>query len=428
MGLALFAAAAWPIVPLYGADLEREPINYTTARADNPVSRLQERIDASRARLVYDEKGGYLRAMLRALEIPESSQVLVFSKTSFQRQRIGPKRPRAVYFGDDTYVGYCQHGKVLEVTAVDHRLGPVFYSLDQKPTAKPRLARHNDACLICHASSQNEGLPGLLVRSVYADAGGYPILSMGTHRTDQSSPLSERWGGWYVTGTSGKQVHLGNLVVREGARPDQIHNTAGVNVTDLGGRFKTSAYLTRHSDLVALMVLEHQTTMHNLVTRANFLTRQALYEEAEINRALGRRDAGHSESTVRRIKNAGEPLFKYMLFCEEARLTDRVRGTSGFAEDFVRRGPCDGRGRSLRHLDLKRRLFAYPCSYLIYSAAFEALPGPVKDYVLRRLWEVLSGKETGKDFAHLSAGDRKAIWEILRATKKDLPRYWQAGP
>jgi predicted RecB family nuclease len=105
-------------------------------------------------------------------------------------------------------------------------------------------------------------------------------------------------------------------------------------------------------------------------------------------------------------------------------LTDPIKGTSGFTEEFAKRGPHDVQRRSLRDFDLKRRLFAYPCSYVIYSEAFEALPAAVKDYILRRLWEVLSGKDTSKEFAHLSAADRQAVLEILRATKPNLPDYF----
>src|SRR5262249_5655830 len=187
---------------------------------------------------------------------------------------------------------------------------------------------------------------------------------------------------------------------------------AGFTVTDLSKPSKPSPSLTPHSDIVALMVREPQTTAHNRLTRANLLTRIALHDEAELNKALGRTVPGHSESTVSRIQNAGEPLVKYLLFCEEAPLTDAVQGTSGFAREFARRGPFDKRGRSLRDFDLHRRMFKYPCSYLIYSAAFDGLPAEVKDYVYRRLWEVLSGRDTGKDFAHLSAADRQAVREI----------------
>jgi hypothetical protein len=228
-----------------------------------------------------------------------------------------------------------------------------------------------------------------------------------------------------VTGTSGKQTHLGNLIVRGQTRPEDIDNSGNINVTDLGRYVNTSPYLTPHSDIVALMVLEHQTEMHNRITRANYLTRIALRDEAEFNKALGRPADYRSESTVSRIKNAGEPVVKYLLLCEETPLTDSVKGTSGFAEEFVQRGPRDRRGRSLRDLDLKRRLFAYPCSYLIYSEAFDSLPAPVRDYVLRRLWDVLNGTDTSKDFAHLSVEDRRSVLEILRETKANLPEYWK---
>lgn len=408
-------------------DLDRKPIEYSTADAHNPVERLQERLNDGRTQLRYEEGTGYLRSLLHELNVPQSSQMLVFSKTSLQRQRINPRTPRAVYFGDDAYLGYCQKGDVLEVTAVDPQLGAVFYSLSQKKTDKPRFLRQTDNCLICHASSFNQGYPGHLARSVFADGMGLPLLASGTYRIDHSSPLRQRWGGWYVTGDSGKQTHLGNLIVRGNPRPDDIDNSANVNATNLDRYFKVSPYLTPHSDIVALMVMEHQTEMHNRLLRANFQARIALHDETDFNKALGRPADYRSENTLSRIKNAGEPVVQYLLFCDETQLTDPIKGTSGFTEEFAKRGPHDDKGRSLRQFDLKRRLFAYPCSYAIYSEAFDALPGAVKDYILRRVWEVLSGKDTSKEFAHLSDGDRLAILEILRATKANLPDYWKVS-
>jgi hypothetical protein len=425
-GLLLGALAMVWAGPARAADIDQPPVRYSTAAGDNVISRLQARIDAGRSPLRFEKHFGYLRSLLHALDVPESSQLLVFSKTSFQRQRIGPKTPRSLYFNDNVYIGFCQNGDVLEVTAVDPQLGAVFYTLDQEQDERPRFTRQTDNCLICHGSSQNEGLPGHLVRSLYVDYDGLPILSAGSHRIDQTSPLADRWGGWYVTGTSGRQEHMGNLIVRDKHASGRIENKSGVNVTSLRGRIEPSRFLTPHSDIVALMVMEHQTGAQNLITRANFLTRFALRDEAEINKALGRPADYRSESTLSRIKNAGEPLVKYLLFSGEAPLTDPIKGTSGFAEEFRKRGPRDGKGRSPRDLDLRRRLFAYPCSYLIYSAAFDGLPGSVKEYVYRRLWEVLSGKDNSPEFAHLSAGDRQAVLEILRATKPDLPAYWKA--
>ena len=267
-----------------------------------------------------------------------------------------------------------------------------------------------------------------MIRSVYVDHGGFPVFSMGTHRIDHSSPIEKRWGGWYVTGTHGDQKHLGNLVVSSTRQSEPIDNSAGQNVTTLDRRFKSSAYLSPHSDLVALMVLEHQAEAHNLLTKANFETRQALYSEAGMNKALNEAPDHRWDSTTTRIRNAAEKLVKYMLFCEEAPLTSKMLGTTNFADEFSQRGPRDEQGRSLRDFDLERRLFKFPCSYLIYSKSFDALPTEVKTVVFSRLWSILTGVDQGKEFQHLTEADRTSILEILRSTKTDLPTYWHSPP
>ena len=423
--LAVLGAFLWFLGQAAATDLEQPPILYTKAPANNAVARLQQRLDSGKASLSFDDTFGYLPALLQELKVSRSSQMLVFSKTSMQRHRISPRTPRALYFNDDIYVGYCQHGAVVEISAVDPQLGAVFYTLEQKPSQKPKILRQDYSCLVCHGSSQNHGFPGHLARSVYADNQGFPILSSGTFRIDHTSPLKERWGGWYVSGTHGKQAHLGNLIVRDERAPEQIDNTPNLNATDLSRWFRTADYLTPHSDIVALMVLEHQAEMHNRITRANFLTRIALHDEAELNKALGRPADQRSDLTGRRIKSACEPLVKYLLFSGEAKLDAEVRGTSDFAKEFVRQGPRDSKGRSLRDLDLKTRLFKYPCSYLIYSEAFDALPEAARSYVLNRLWNVLNGAASGTQFDHLSEDDCRAIREILLATKKNLPDDWR---
>jgi hypothetical protein len=425
-GLLGLAGLLWLPLPARGVDLDAAPINYATARADNVIERLKKRLETGEIKVTRDSCMGYLPSLLKELDVSESSQVLVFSKTSMQRHRISPATPRALYFNDDVYLGYCQQGDVVEVSAVDPQLGTVFYTVDQKSPEKITFTRQTETCLLCHGSSANQGLPGHLVRSVYADSTGNPILRYGTHRIDQTSPLKERWGGWYVTGTAGKQAHLGNLIVEDKTRdPDQIDNSDGLNVTDLSKRIKTSAYLTGHSDIVALMVLEHQTEMHNLIGCAALQTRSALYEQTALNKELGRPADEKWDSVTSRIKSAGEKVVRYMLMSGELELTDKVEGTSNFARDFPKKGPRDKKGRSLRDLDLKHRVFAYPCSYLIYSSAFDGLPDQVKDYVMLRLWEVLSGKDNGKEFAHLSADDRGNVLEILLETKANLPEYWR---
>lgn len=403
------------------AAYERAPINYLTAPLTDPVARLQQKIDSGRLKLAYDAQTGYLPALLRALNVPVSSQVLVFSKTSFQRSLIGPENPRALYFNDEVYIGYVQGGDVLEITSTDANTGPIFYTLRQKTRGTPTFARQTDSCLQCHASSMTQDLPGHLVRSVFPDADGQPILSAGSFRINPTSPLKQRWGGWYVTGHTGSQKHMGNVIARDKDNPEATDFTAGTNVTNLASRVELGHYLSPHSDVVALMVMEHQAFVHNLITRANFLTRMAMHDAAELNKALGRPADYRSDSTTSRIRNAVEPLLKAMLFSEETPLTDEVEGTTAYAKEFAASGPRDEKGRSLRDFDLRTRMFKHPCSYLIYGEAFDALPKEAKEQFYKRLDEVLSGKDTSKEFAHLSEGDRQAIRSILVATKKDLP-------
>jgi hypothetical protein len=402
-------------------EFEQPPIEYSKSTPDNAVSRLNEKLQGGDLDLQFDDRVGYLRAVLDELDVPVSSQMLVFSKTSLQRHRISAQTPRAIYFNDDVYIGFCHEGDVLEISAADPKLGTVFYTMDQERVPRPQFYRQTDNCLLCHASSHTQNVPGHVVRSVYADSSGMPILSSGSFRIDHTSPLAQRWGGWYVTGTHGDQKHLGNLIAPPRSRPEELDNSAGMNLKELGDRFDASNYLSPHSDIAALMVLEHQTQAHNLIARANFLTRVALAHEEGLNKALDKPDDHRWESTTSRIRDAGEPLVKYLLFAEETRLTGRLEGTSGFAKEFMARGPFDSQGRSLRDLDLETRLFKYPHSYLVYSNSFEQLPSDVKDYVWQRLAAVLSGEESGKDFEHLTAADRRGILEILTETKADLP-------
>lgn len=394
--------------------LPANDVEMLSARLANDASRSVESAGRSRLDLVLNE-----------LKVPVSSQVLVFSKTSFQRDLISPATPRALYFNDDTYVGFVNGGEVLEVATQDAALGTAFYTIDQRETEEFRPVRQNASCLQCHASSLSDDPPTLFIRSVHADPTGLPVLAAGTHRTSHRSPLRERWGGWYVTGTHGAARHMGNVTTRDRDDTTPLDLNAGANVTDLTGRFDTAAYLSPHSDIVALMVLEHQVGAHNLIAQANQLARAALRDEAAINRATNAPPSASLESTERRIQSAGEPLVRYLLFSGEAELDGPIEGTSGFSKEFAGRGPSDGRGRSLRDFDMTRRMFRYPCSYMIYSKAFDGLHGAVKQYVYRRLWQVLTGRDTDAEFAHLSEADQAAVYDIILATKPGLPAYWQ---
>lgn len=404
----------------HGADeYEQPPIAYSESAPENPVARLQAAIESTQQTLQFEPRFGYLADLLKHLEIGASSQMLVFSKTSMQRDRISPRTPRALYFNDDSYVGYCHAGEILEIATADPQLGAVFYTLDQKNKEAPVITRQTDRCLQCHGATQTDDIPGFLVRSLFVGASGLPILSEGSRRVDHTTPIKDRWGGWYVSGNLGPQSHLGNFVVRDRSAPKPWQNEAGQSVNDLSDRITARNYLTPYSDAAALMVFEHQTLVHNLMTKANFAARQALYYEAGLNEALGKPANERLESTTRRIENAGEKLLQGLFLAQEAPLSAPIVGSSGFAEQFVRQGPHDQQGRSLRDLDLTRRLFKYPCSFLIYSRAFDELPDAMKQYVAARIQEILAGRG-GEHFAHLADADRQAITEILRDTKPEL--------
>lgn len=398
---------------------EQAPIRYSDSTPNNRVSRLQAEIERDGRPLRRDPRFGYLPDLLRRLDVPVESQMLVFSKTSMQRDRITPKTPRALYFNDEVYVGYCHAGDVIEVSAADPQLGAVFYTVDQAAGEDPAMTRQTQSCLQCHVRSGVDGVPGHVVRSLYVDAGGLPILSEGSHLVDHTTPIADRWGGWYVTGTHGAQGHLGNLVIRDRQAARPWRNDEGGNVTALAGRLRAENYLAPHSDIVALMVFEHQAHVQNLLTMAAYTTRQALHYEAEFNRAFGEPEGHRLESVTRRIEGAGDKLVRGLLFVGEARLEAPIAGTSGYAEAFSRRGPRDGRGRSLRDFDLRSRLFKYPCSYLIYTRQFDELPPRMKDYVAKKMSDVLAGRG-GEGFEGLSDDDRRAIAEILAETEPDL--------
>ena len=414
---ALAMALGCQLLSAQTADFELPPINYQHAPSTDPVAKLAQSLEAGEIELAWHEPHGYLKAVLESLDIPVSSQGLVFSKTSLQLHRINPRRPRAVYFNDDTYVGWCQFGDVIELATTDPNQGAIFYTIAQDENEPAEIVRDRGQCLTCHASSRTQGVPGYLVRSVFADRDGYPKFGSGTYLTDHTSAFRDRWGGWYVTGTHGAMRHMGNQICEESDLEVTVDREAGANRKSLEGEIQTQRYLSPHSDIVALMVMEHQTQMHNAITAANFETRRAIYQSKQMNELLDRPQDHLSESALRRIDRAAENVVEYLFMCNEFELQDEVAGTSDFADEFQRLGPRDSRGRSLRDFDLTTRLFRYPCSYLVYSPAMDALPDEVLRRVTERMLDVLEGRDESETFDHLSAKTRKEILEILLETK-----------
>ncbi len=389
-------------------------IRYSAAPSSNAVIGVNQKLQSGELKFTFDEKSGYLQSALAALDLPVDSQLLVFSRTSLQGKRIGEQNPRALFFDDRVAMGWVRGGDLLEVAATDAAQGIVFYSLEQKPDAGtgPLQFKREFVCLGCHMTGNTLNVPGLLM---FSTTRAEPTQYSGIPRhIDQLDPLTKRFGGWFVTGTTGSVPHMGNQVAAMDARPSR-------ELTSVEGLFDSTGYRALSSDIVAHLVLTHQAGMTNLLTRAGWEARAAdprLHEPYTSNAEQDSRIA-----TV--MAGVATEVVDYLLFVDETKLTERVHGASGFAERFSARGPRDRKGRSLYELDLTRRLMKYPCSYLIYSPEFDALPPLAKDSIYKRLWDVLSGQEQDARYRSvLSPADRQAIVEILRDTRKDLPAYF----
>jgi hypothetical protein len=381
-------------------------IQYSTRETTDVVAALNRRIQAAQVQLAFDGPRGYLKSVLDALDVPVASQTLVFSETSLQYEHINAANPRALYFNDQLAVGWVKGADSLEVAAQDPQQGVVFYTLDQKPASKPQFAR-SQRCLECHQSTFTGNVPGTVVMSMLPLSDDQNDYARGWY-VDHRTPIEERWGGWYVTGAKVPRTHLGNVPVHHVER-SYTRLAVAPTLTSLSGKFDTTAYLSPHSDVVALLVLNHQVHMTNLLTRLGWEARIADRPGAPVHP---------------RVRETARELVDYLLFIDEAPLPSAVSGASGFAEQFPAAGPRDKTGRSLRQLDLERRLFRYPCSYMIYTPAFDALPLAAREAVYARMWEVLSGRDKDKSYDRLSGADRQAIVEILRDTKTGLPDYF----
>ena len=378
-------------------------IDYYGEETDNPIEKLDLLLKSKQRTLKYDAQFGYLPALLKEWNIPEESQLLVFSKTALSPNLISPKTPRAIYFNDDFYIGWVPLSDHLEMIAFDSRKGAFFYVLPQVEATSERPLRfqRQNRCLGCHVSKNTYRVPGVPIRSFLTDRTGKPIT--GYSRISQHDPFSKRFGGWYVTGTHGKQTHSGNIFGKHQNQKHQSDPSIGSNVTDLSSYIDVLNYLKPSSDLIAHLVFHHQAEGHNLLTRVAY------------------------EFQLKRTSEAELQLLKHLFFANEITWKEPIRGTSNFAAKFEKRGPFDSQGHSLRKLNLKNRLFEYRLSYLIYSAQFHDLPNKLKERLYYQMWQVLQGTHPDAELQHLGEEERNRIIHIVRETKQNLPSIWKSG-
>lgn len=387
------------------------PAIRTITPAGDAVSRLMARVARGEVRLRRGEGDGYLGSVLAALEVPVASQLLVFSKTSVQAARISPTRPRAIYFSDDVMVAHVPGTPGVEIVALDAARGPVFYALGERPDG-PAFTP-STTCLTCHHGPNTAGVPGIYVGSVIPGPTGAPLRDDTAIITDHTTPFWERWGGWYVTAARGEPRSRANAVASAPNDPGALVRDVPRNVRVLHSFFDPRPYLAPTSEIVALLVFEHQTQMTNLLTRVAWQARIA-------HAPSGRPTPGAGATLADDIRD----LVDYMLYAGETPLDAPVAGVSAFAATFQARGPRDALGRSLRDLDLETRLFRYPLSYLVYSEQFRTLPADVRRDVLDAVKTILTSPPAGPRYAHLTEAVRQATLAVARATVPDLPPGW----
>ena len=423
-GLCLAAAAASPALLAQSVRSEYEIINYERPALDNPVAKLEAGLASGEIQLEYREPFGYLESLLDALGISPESQTLVFSKTSLQYANIDASRPRAVYLSDDAYVGYVRDSRVIELTAMDAQLGAMFYVFNNDPEVSQPVERQDGRCLVCHDSNglMGGGVPLLLARSSLYDVRYEKLMDLsGVGNVVDSMPVHERWGGWYVTGLSGEQSHLGNLLLDSAEQLENVDALRRVNIETLEGEgfFDTSRYLRPTSDIVALMVMEHQLTVQNQLTYVRFKA-PAVLERIGIPEAMTAQSWAELPPLAQRaLTRMLNKLVDVLLLKDAAPLEDRIEGLAAYREWFEAQGPLDAQGRSLRQLDLETRLLRYPLSYLVHSDDFSMLPPFVLDYTWQAIAEALRASD---------APEYREALQILQATEPEVWQHWFATP
>jgi len=401
---------------LYSSEFyELEPIQYLEQPGTDSVRTYFSQTSKPWETWNEDPEFGYLPAFLETFNIPKSSQVLVYSKTSFQISHIHPETPRAIYFNDEIYLGKVIGSNVLEISVASPENGTNFYTLSPQQ-GKPNLYRETHDCLQCHGGSRTRSIPGHLIRSVFTKEDGHAILKAGSDIIDLSVPFEKRFGGWYVTGLL-EQPHRGNQIFKETYYGADAVKKAPL-LTDDGNLNSRQTYASS-SDIIAHLILQHQAQVHNAMAKLTLMTQKAIYDQKVFDELL-HRDGTLVESTLHRIHHAADDLIEALFFYNEAKPFPEVARESTFRTYFERLGPFDQKDRTLRKLDLHTRLFRYPMSYLIYSDSFLKLPETAKKHVVHSIKTILNSKQKDDKFSNLRERDKTIILSILTQTHPDF--------
>lgn len=379
---------------------------YTNTPTDR-FTQFKTALEAGEKTLDLSGELALLRSLLAELQIPISSQSMVFSVTSLQKNLISPRRPRALYFNDDTYVAFVPGGR-LEVISLDPKLGSIFYISDRvRPGRVPRMER-TEECFNCHAPAYLQNIPALLVESVIPGMTGGGERAFRRERTGHDIPLEQRFGGWHVTGTGeGFPQHQGNKIIQ------RAEGVAHEIPTQIGDLFEPSYYLLPTSNILPQLIQEHQVGFANRAMLAGYRTREFLAQKPEQRGDL-----------AAQLSKLAEPLVRYLLFADEVPLpAASVPGDAEYKAAFLANRRPNGEGAALKDLDLSTRLFKHRCSYMVYTPLFTGLPPELKSEVYAQLAAALSDSGS-KSSSHLPAEEKRTIRSILQQTLPDLPPTW----
>lgn len=401
--LAAFGQAETPTYE----DFDKAPHNYWQRPLKDRFTRLKQDLETGRIALDRSSEKAFLLSLLKALHIPATSQMLLFSTTSLQLGLINPGNPRAIYFSDDIYLGYIPGGKI-EIVSLDPELGGIFYIFDIPRGEQPIRIERATRCMNCHADEETRQVPGLVVKSVIPGPTGGSLTAYRIAQNGHQIPFSERFGGWYVTGQHSITNHRGNVIGRlspQGLSTQKI---------EAGKRFDYARYLVPSSDILPQLLHEHQAGFVNRVLEAGYRTRTSLF--------LGQGKLTPAARTE--LDEQANMVVRYLLFADEVPLpTGGVAGEADFKRDFTNQARKVG-GVSLRDFDLQTRLFKHRCSYMIYSPVFQGLLPEIKQRIYQRLGEALSTEKPDKEYTYLPAVEKQAIRHILKQTLTDLPKGW----
>ena len=388
-------------------DFDDPPHNYHTAPLKDRFTKLRADLESGRIPLDHGSEKAFVISLLKALDVPASSQMLVFSTTSLQLRFITPRNPRAIFFNDGLYVGYIPGAKI-EILSMDPELGAIFYMFDIPTGSRPIAVERSEKCVNCHTKEDTGFVPGIVIKSVIPGPTGGSLKTFRKERTGHDIPFSERFGGWYVTGDRGVATEWANVIGRYSG--DEITKSP----VQPGQLFDFAKYPVATSDILPQLVHEHQAGAANRILQASYRARTAFHLDKD-----KLTPAHYAE-----LDEQARSVVRYLLFADEVPLpSGGIAGDAAFRADFVKSGRAV-QGASLREFDLRTRLFKYRCSYMIYSPEFQGLPARMKQQIYIRLREALSTEKPVKEYAYLPVAEKQAIHAILKGTLPDLPPGW----